>query len=285
MNWIPFAFLTAFSLATMDALSKRALRDTDEFVIMWVRRGYALPFVAVPLFFVPIPSLDLWFWVVVAALVPLELLALVLYVKAIKTSPLSLTIPFMALSPVFIVFIAFILLGEWPDRSGMLGIVLIAAGAYILNANASRNGILAPIRAVWEEKGSLLMIAVALIFSVTSTLGKIAVQRSGPVFFGCFYSIIFVAVLTAVVAAKGRLRGVLSRPASFLLIGAFTAAMIISHFIAISLTDVAYMISVKRTNLLFSVLYGRLLFHEERIKERLLGSAVMLAGVVLITVF
>lgn len=46
-----------------------------------------------------------------------------------------------------------------------------------------------------------------------------------------------------------------------------------------NLTNVAYMIAVKRTSLLFGVLYGRYLFHE---RGGLLASTVMLAGVLLI---
>jgi uncharacterized membrane protein len=45
------------------------------------------------------------------------------------------------------------------------------------------------------------------------------------------------------------------------------------------------MIAVKRTSLVFSVIYGWLIFKEEKIKERLIGSGLMLAGVVVILVF
>jgi len=45
------------------------------------------------------------------------------------------------------------------------------------------------------------------------------------------------------------------------------------------------MISVKRCSLLFSVIYGWVLFREIRISERLIGSALMIAGVVAITLF
>ena len=61
--------------------------------------------------------------------------------------------------------------------------------------------------------------------------------------------------------------------------------MMLSHFVAISLTDVAYMISVKRFSLLFSVAYGWILFGERNVAERLIGSILMIAGVVSITLF
>jgi uncharacterized membrane protein len=307
MSWLFLALLSAFSLSTADALSKRALRSTDgggagstdDFVIVWVREGYALPFLVLALVFIPVPRLDGTFWLTLVVLLPLEIIALVLYVKAIRLSPLSLSIPFMAFSPVFIIFIAFFVLGEWPDRSGAAGILLIALGAYFLNASASRYGPLGPVKAIFKEPGSVLMIAVAFIYSITSTLGKVAVfiysitstlgkvavQHSSPVFFGFLYPLVLTVPLTFLVIFKGQLKGVVSRPSAFLPIGLSTAVMIMSHFVAISLVDVAYMISVKRTSLIFSVLYGKFLFNEEKIKERLLGSALMMAGVVAIVVF
>ena len=285
MLWIMFALITAFSLSTADALSKRAMIKSDEYVIVWVREGYALPFIAIALFFIPIPDLDKTFWVSVLILLPLEITALILYVKAIKLSPLSLTIPFMALSPVFITVIAFFLLGERPDKSGIAGIFLITIGAYLLNAKASSLGLLGPIKAIAKERGSVLMIIVAIIYSITSTIGKIAVQHSSPIFFGFFYPLLLTIALSMVVGVKGTLHQVVSRPVTFLTIGLFTAIMILSHFMAISMADVAYVISVKRTSLVFSVIYGMIVFKERDIGERLLGSLFMLAGVVSITMF
>jgi len=283
--WVFYALITAFSLATADAISKKALGRSNEYVIAWVREGYALPFLFLAFFFIDIPSLDRTFWLSLLLMIPLEIAAIILYVKAIKISPLSLTIPFLAVSPVFIILIAFLILGEVPDRSGLLGILLIVAGAYLLNIRTTREDLLGPIKAIRRERGSIFMIIVALIYSVTATLGKVAVQHSGPIFFGVFYPFLLTLILSVVLWRKGLLPEVLSRPMTFLAIGIFTAIMILTHFTAISMTDVAYMISVKRASLVFSVLYGRVLFGEENIRERLTGSVLMIAGMVSITIF
>lgn len=283
--WIFYALISAFSLATADVISKKAMGRTDEYVIAWVRQGYSLPFLALTFLFIDIPSLDSTFWLTLLFLLPLEITAIILYVKAIKLSPLSLTIPFLALSPVFIIVIAFFILGELPDRSGLLGIILIALGAYILNVRTAREGLLGPIKAIGRERGSILMIIVALIYSITATLGKMAIQHSSPLFFGAFYPFVLTVSLTIIIGLKGHLHHVASHPKTFLWIGLFISIMILSHFMALSLTDVAYMISVKRVSLIFSVLYGRILFGEENTGERLIGSILMIGGVVSITLF
>lgn len=283
--WVFYALMAAFTLATADAISKKAMSRTDELVIAWVRQGYSLPFLSLSLLFIEIPHLDRTFYLTLLIIVPLEVTAIILYIKAIRLSPLSLSVPFMALSPVFIIVIAFFMLGELPDKSGLAGIFLIAAGAYILNVSATSEGFLGPLRAIKREKGSVLMIIVAIIYSVTSTVGKIAIQHSSPVFFGFFYPVILTIVFSIILSIKGDIRKVTSRPVLFLGIGFFIAIMVLSHFIAISMTDVAYMISVKRTSLIFSVIYGRFLFGEKNTGERLLGSVIMVAGVILITVF
>ena len=65
-------------------------------------------------------------------------------------------------------------------------------------------------------------------------------------------------------------------------IGFTYSLMIIFHMLAMNLVNVAYMISVKRTSLLFSILYGHFLFKEEKIAGKAIGSAIMLSGFILI---
>lgn len=281
--WVIYALLCAFSLATSDALAKRILETEDERWVAWLRITLAVPFLIPFLFFAPVPTLDRTFWVATFSALPLEITSILLYIRAIKISPLSLTIPFLALTPVFLLLIGYVILGEMPGPRQGVGVLLIALGAYLLNVHASKDGPLGPLKAVFREKGSLLMVAVALIFSITSTLGKLAVDHSGPVFFAAVYfTLVAVAFTPFVLGRKDRPRP-RWRP-GLLGVGLFYGLMALFHYLALSMTQVAYMISVKRTSILFSVAYGWLMFREREIEERLLGSAVMLVGVVLVTV-
>ena len=80
----------------------------------------------------------------------------------------------------------------------------------------------------------------------------------------------------------GSKKNLLKKPLIGLILGAIIAVEVFSHMLAVSLTNVAYMISLKRMSLLFVVVYGALLFKEEKIMERLAGAIIMIAGVFLI---
>jgi drug/metabolite transporter (DMT)-like permease len=250
---------------------------------MWVRWGYALPLLALAASMNPVPSVDPGFWKVLAAGVPLEIAAGLLYLHALKVSPMSLALPFLAWTPVFTALASFIILGELPGPSGAAGIGLVTAGSFLLTWEAE-DGASGLYRCLRREKGVLCMLAAALVYSLTSALGKLGVGYSSPSFFGFTYALFVTAAYTALLVWRER-SGLLSalRPnRSFLAVGVATGLMTVFHFAAIDLTQVAYMISVKRSSLLFSVLLGRLFFGERQTGRRFFGTAVMCAGMLMI---
>jgi uncharacterized membrane protein len=58
--------------------------------------------------------------------------------------------------------------------------------------------------------------------------------------------------------------------------------MVYTHFLALKQVEVAYMIAVKRTSLLFGIIYGALFFRETNLGSNLLAGSLMLVGVLLI---
>ena len=200
--------------------------------------------------------------------------------------PLGLPLPFLAFTPVFLLVVPWLLLGEEITPAGGAGILCIAAGSYLLNLREVRRGLLAPLHAIRREPGSRMMLAVAFIYSFTSTLGKQAIACSSPLFFAALYFSLLVLAFAPLALWRGRreLAAGACRETlrAALLPGISYALSVACHMLAISLARVAYMISVKRLSLLFGVLYGHLLFRDEGLRERLLGTALMLAGVALI---
>ncbi|MCK9263852.1 MAG: DMT family transporter [Desulfomonilia bacterium] len=284
MDWLFLAVLAAFSLATADALTKKHFSRLSAYEMGITRLTYTLPWLVIALFFIPWPCLDRTFFLAFGAALPLEVLAFLCYMRAIKISPLSLTLPFLAFTPVFIILTGRLILGETVTGLGIAGILCIVAGAYSLNLSQARTGVLEPFRAIFREPGSVLMLLVSFIYSITSTLGKLAVLHSNPYFFGVsYYMVLALLMLSFLPLAKNaRAENLLKNPRAGLMVGTFMAIMVISHMLAISLVEAAYMIAVKRTSLLFGVLYGAWLFREAKITERLAGALIMMVGVLII---
>lgn len=293
--WLIYSLLSAFFLALTDAFSKKALITENTPFIAWVRYTYAVPFLLLTVPFIEFPKIDSTFILICILLVPLEITAILLYVEAIKISPLSMTLPFLSFTPVFLIITSYLILGELPDRSGFTGILLVASGAYLLNIHTIRYGILEPLRAIRREKGAILMIIVAFIFSITSNLGKIAIQHTNPLFFSVFYiTLLSIALLPIMLFNNYRRQSEfnnrikfsnLFKEKNFFIIGICYAIMVISHFKAVILIEVPYMISVKRTSLIFGIILGAVFFKETNIKEKLIGGIMMIIGLVLISVF
>lgn len=290
MFWLPLTLLCAFSLATADALSKRYLSDYSSLELIVVRFAVTALLLSPGFLVVPVPVFPARFWGWMLLLVPLEIMAMLLYVRAIRDNPLSLTLPYLAFTPVFALLIGFLFLGEKVSAQGFIGILLVVAGTYLLNIEhwyGSRGASLfAPLRAIVKNRGSRIMLTVALIYSVTSVGGKGALQYVSAGFFGVFYfSVLGGVVLTGFLAMRPqRLSLLWRRPLVHFAIGASMAVMVVTHFMAISEIEVAYMIAVKRTSLIFGILYGALLFGEKQVGYRLAAGCLMVLGVGLVSV-
>jgi len=165
MLWFTLALTSALTMSASDVLSKRLSRRVSDFTNVWIRFFYAAPFMLLVLLLIDRPPLDGVFWLALAALLPLEITAWFLYLKAIRLSPLGLTIPFLGLTPVLLLVVPRLLLGEQVSALGAVGVFTVALGVYLLNVGRTSEGWWGPLAAIRSEPGSKLMIVVAALFS------------------------------------------------------------------------------------------------------------------------
>lgn len=287
MDWFILSLICAFFKSTTETLSKLLMKDNDEWTIGTALVVLALPFILPLLIGRESFPLSRELLVLIIIQIPFEVLAYYIYLSAIRTAPLSLSVPYLSFTPVFTILTAAVLLKESITMPGFIGILTVTIGAYVLNMERYMDRPLAPLKAVFESPGARRMLTVALIWSLTSTMGKKGVQLSDPSFFGVVYMVSLSVVMTAIAGCRMRrhhieinLKG---RNAGWVILGGLTTALsMIAHFNAIKLAPVSYMIAVKRTSLIFSVLYGGIIFKEENIKRRLLGTAIMVSGAVIL---
>lgn len=287
MTWIFFAFLTAIFRSLTDVAGKFGLKNMDEYVVAWALNFFALPILLPLLFFIEIPEITSGFWLAIFVSGTLNIATAILYLKAIKIADLSLVIPLSTFTPLFLLITSPIIVGEFPSIFGLIGIFLIVFGSYILNINKRKDGFLAPFKALLSNKGAQIMLLVAFIWSITSNFDKIGLQHSSPIFYGIIINIFITVGITPIVFIKSRknLNQIPKNLKSLIPVGIFHGFMMLFHMIAISMTLVAYLISIKRTSAVISVLFGVIIFKEKGLKERILGAIIMIIGVLCITLF
>ena len=149
--WVVFALISAFTLAQAMRLQKSAERQQRISCCM-VQVLLFLPLLLILWPFIPVPELDAEFYRAFAIALPLEIVTIILYIKALRVSPLSLTLPFLAITPVFLIFISYLLVGEKVSFQGGAGIFLIAAGSYTLNISEIKKAYLSRSGAYQEKK-------------------------------------------------------------------------------------------------------------------------------------
>ncbi|OAG27182.1 DMT family transporter [Thermodesulfatator autotrophicus] len=285
MFWLILALNTALFTAFGDAFSKYFLRPfgTPSMVLARIL-GPTIIFLPL-LFLYDWPTLSTDFWKTIAILYPLETVAIICYMEAIRISPLSLTVPYLAFTPAFIIVTGYLILGEKLTFTGIAGIFFIIAGSYCLNLSSIHKGISYPFKAMLKEKGSILMLLVAFIYAVTSVLLKVGIKQSETFFFALFYYTFLGLFVSAVIfgwQGKKPWQPFIEAPKGAMLVSLAQAVAVFSHIWAVSLAPVAYMIAIKRLSVLFGVIIGGLIFKEQAFKERLFGASLMVAGVFLI---
>jgi uncharacterized membrane protein len=287
MGWLLYAFLTAICEAAKDIFSKIGLKTNNVYIVAWAYRLYSLPFLLPLLFFIDIPQLSLKYWMALFVGGSLNVLTSILYMKAIKHADLSVSVPLVTFTPLFLLLTSPLIVGEFPSLVGALGIVAIVLGSYLLNYNQNRRGIWAPFKALVSEKGPRYMLLVAFIWSITSNIDKIGIKSSSPIFWAITVSIfISIAMIPVILVwARGEFNQIITSIKRLAPIGLFSALTLIFQMLAINLALVAYVIAIKRTSAILVVLVGLWFFKERDFKYRLIGSSVMVFGVILISFF
>ncbi|WMW65432.1 DMT family transporter [Nitratidesulfovibrio liaohensis] len=220
-----------------------------------------------------VPDLPEPFWLATLAAVPVNMAGHLLTAWAVRMAPVSRTIPYLCFSPVFVVVHEYLLLGVAPRPAGGVGVLLVVAGSWVLNAGGAGNhgpgecggsGIMArlvrPFRTLAAERGARVMLGVALLWGLGSVLNRQMVLHATPALAGgVFFALYGPAMLAALMVFGGvRPRMLVDRPLRGAAMGAvlFLAANV--HFTAMSLTTAANMIAVKRLDGVFAVLFDRL---------------------------
>lgn len=283
--WLFYALLNPFAESVRNLFSKKAsLNGVDPILISWCNN--IIPsLILIPIFFFIDIKINYTFIWAISLTGSINIVAVILYMKAISKGDISQVVPMLSFTPLFLLISSPLIIGEFPDLKGLIGVALIVFGSYILNVRLkSKDGFLSPLKSLIKNKGSRYMLIVAVLWSVSSVVDKVSIKSSSVYQHIIFFNfIIFSGVsLVALFSGKINLKTVYDERKNLAALSAATAVAYIVHATALTMTYVAYVIALKRMSGVISVFFGSLFLKEAGFRERAIGAVIMFLGVVFI---
>ena len=280
---ILYMVLSGLAFASLDLIRKLLAGRVDALALVFFMSLGAVPFIAILIAFQGIGSVSVGYWLPGLGALALNLLGNFAFIHSVRLSPLSSTIPLLSLTPAFTALMAIPLLGEVPNRAQTTGILLVVAGATALNSNAN---IRRPIAGLLQEKGAVVMVGVALMWSLSGPLDKLALTHSSVLFHANVMTLGVAVGALVILWLQGRLDALRSaRSHTWLLIGSMIAVTLalVFQLLAIKSVFVSLVEAFKRSlGSLMAVVLGRVVFRERVRPIQVVAVLVMMVGVGLI---
>jgi len=284
--WFLYALISAMGQASRFAVSKKLIGNFNSRVVTWQMIAVSLPFVLLVTWqdatSIKIDDPKLILITILAA--SCFVIGSLMMTKALEISPMSATVPFLALTPLPAILIEFFVLGNKPTIYGFIGIIIVVIGGYMLNESEKQHGFLEPIKAIGKEKGSIYAIITAFIFALGGILDKYMIGIEGASQYLLLWTIICTIISTLFLIGTKKPTRIIDKSNLkwTVLLGLLSFITNISYNFATAITNASYALAIKRTSAIFSVLIGWWIFKELKIRERMIGTMIMVLGVAMI---
>lgn len=222
-----------------------------------------------------------------AAEIALNLTANVLFFRAMSVSPLSVTIPFLAFTPVFTAIIATVVDGTLPVGLEWLGIVAVIGGAVLLAAGEAKSSGRSLGGVLKNEKGVALMLMTAICWAGTINFDRVALEHASPATHALIQNGSIGVVILAFLTVRGRLDGLAkAKPIAWWIVLSVVLAAIAFgvQLVAVQMgLGLGLVETIKRAiGLLMAVVIGKLAFHEGITLHKVAAVVLMAAGAALL---
>jgi transporter family protein len=285
MSWFVLSVLAAFFQVLRNMVLKRLGHELDEYINVWGRFTFLLPFALVFALSHGFPALRPGYWTACALFAVTQNVGTLCLSKALKLGQISVVTAIWKLSLIVLLILGYVTLREVPTAGGVLGVLVTLAGVYLINVRSARRSILAPLAALVTDRGLRYTLLAALLYAPAVVTAKSAVLASDA-YLGALgpYAAASLLVTPLVLAtSRHRFRHVPRYWKEFLGMGLFATLTSVCHGLAYQLTLSSYVEAVKQVEVLFALGIGWAVFGEgERVRESLWGCLAIVAGAVLI---
>jgi drug/metabolite transporter (DMT)-like permease len=284
--WLLLALVAALCQVLRNTVMKRLGHSLDEYINVWGRFTFLLPFAGLFVLWKGVPVIKPGFYTACACFAVSQTISTMALSKALKLSQISMVTALWKVSLLVLVVLGYFTLKEQPTGLGILGILISMAGVYLLNVNRAHIAWWAPLTVLFTDHGMRYTLLAALFFAPSVVTIKWAMQCSDQ-YTGTLGGYVAASLLvTPIVLTTSRrhFREIPRYWKAFVSFGLFASLTTVSQGTAYLMTLSSYVEAVKQVEILFALAIGTVLFHEKQtVRDIAPGALVMLAGVVLLS--
>lgn len=288
--WFYVALSASLVSAIATIYNKKILDGISSSVLFWCTLVLSTPFIAFFAIKEGIPSFNLLFVLGIIGSVLFYTTHKLTQFRAMKLSDLSEIYPLVSLGPIFTLFIAFSPpLNERPSSLAIIGLIITLFGVYFLNATKAKENLLKPIKLLFTNKASALMMISVLVDSVVIIFDKIAINNITPkntTFVVLVENILIILGFLPVLYLRNRnfTKEIFSHKKIFIVLALLNVIGTILAFSAVGGGNVAIVATIFRAQIVFVLLLSYLFLKDKPRSEIILGTLIMIVGVVLIKI-
>ncbi len=284
--WYVFALLSAAGIVVRDLASKKALFREHSLEMLVARALFIVPMLLILGFFIPLglPRGAVPFLYIVSVL---STAGMLLRTRGLRHLEVGVSAPLQNVSPLFLLFIAAVTLGEVPDALQITGIVLIVVGAYFIEGTKEYSGPFGPFHHLWRDRYAWLPIAAGLVLSASQAMDKYLIGGGIAPLAYLFWVWLFINVnLLLLHLVRFRWQGLsqnLVQDWRWVGIGAAGLFFqLLTYYFALQHGDVTLVVAITQMSALGLVLLGGQVYHEQSVMRRFGAAAIMVVGACLI---
>jgi drug/metabolite transporter (DMT)-like permease len=284
--WLALAVAAALFQVLRNTAMKRLGHALDEYINVWGRFTFLLPFAALFVWWHGAPVIKPGFYTACACFAVSQTISTMALSKALKLSQISMVTALWKVSLLVLVVLGYFTLREYPTWLGIVGILVSMGGVYLLNVNRAHLAWWAPLAVLFTDRGMRYTLLAALFFAPSVVTIKWAMQCSDQ-YMGTLGGYVAASLLVTPIVLKTSRRHFAEVPRywkAFVSFGLFASLTTVSQGTAYLMTLSSYVEAVKQVEILFAMAIGVILFHEkQKVRDIAPGAVVMLAGVVLLS--
>ena len=284
MFWFTLATCSALFSAASAVIQKKILFRLNALEFSFLVSSVILIFSSFIPFVMDITSITPVLFVIIIGKSILGGAAFLLVMMSLERNQISTALPILGMTPAVTALAALLILGESLQSWEWLGVAMMMAGTYVLEKRPAQK-IFQPLKEILRSKNYYFMYAALCLFAVSSVFDKLLVSgyKTDPLIVLFYQHIVYCVMFGSLLFfRKQSFPAVVHKGAPqlpFIVTAAIlTLAYRFTQLEATTVAPVALVLAVKRTSILYASFFGGRIFSDERLVQKLIGGALIVAA-------